>query len=90
MKNKRMNLKICGDVQGVFYRVRTKEKADELRLTGWVRNESDGTVSIVAEGEEAKLKELLDWCYNIPGATVGKIDVRWEGARGEFKKFKVV
>jgi acylphosphatase len=89
MKNKKMILRIYGDVQGVFYRARTKEKADELGLAGWARNEPDGTVAVVAEGEESKLKELIDWCYNIPNARVEKIDVEWQEITGAFKSFEI-
>lgn len=84
-----MSLKIYGEVQGVFYRTQTKQKANELGLSGWVRNEPDGTVEIVAEGEEENLKKLIDFCYNVPSARVEKIDVGWEEARGECGEFKI-
>ena len=45
---------ISGRVQGVFFRASTKNKAEELCLTGWVRNRSDGTVEACFEGEENK------------------------------------
>lgn len=86
---RQISLKIYGDVQGVFYRAQTEQKATALKLGGWVKNGQDGTVTVVAEGDELRLKELIDWCYNIPNARVEKIDVRWEKAGSKFKKFKI-
>lgn len=88
--NKRIVLKIYGVVQGVFYRVKTVEIAKNLGLSGWVKNESDGTVKIVAEGDEQKLKELLAWCWKGPlYAKVENIKVRWEDYKDEFEGFEI-
>jgi len=57
---------VYGHVQGVFYRSSTKEVADTLHITGWVQNNSDGTVEILASGTEETLTELIKWCYNGP------------------------
>jgi acylphosphatase len=59
---KRVGLKIYGKVQGVFFRDSSQRKAKELDLSGWIKNEPDGTVRITAEGEEKDLKELIEWC----------------------------
>jgi len=63
-----MNLKITvqGRVQGVFYRASTRDKARELGLNGFVRNESNGDVYIEAEGEEEILKKFIAWCKQGP------------------------
>lgn len=58
-----------------------------MGLTGYVKNKSDGSVKIVAEGEEKKLQELIDFCYNVPSARVEKIDAKWGEAIGEFGGF---
>lgn len=73
----RYRIKVKGKVQGVFYRSSTQAKARELGLSGWVRNEEDGSVLIEAEGEEQKLEKLLDWCRKGPGAAVVN-DVEYE------------
>lgn len=87
---KRAVLKIYGDVQGVFYRANTQTKAREFNLVGWVRNEPDGTVKIVAEGEEENLKKLIEWCYNgVRYAKVEKVSVEWKEAKGEFGEFEI-
>lgn len=59
-------IKVTGKVQGVFFRASTKEKADELGVKGWVRNESDGSVLIEVEGEEKALNEFEKWCSEGP------------------------
>jgi acylphosphatase len=61
---KHLNIKVSGKVQGVFFRVYTQKKAEELGLTGFVQNEPDGSVYIEAEGEEILLNELTKWCYS--------------------------
>jgi len=87
---RRAVIKVYGNVQGVFFRVNTQIKARELNLNGWARNEPDGTVKIVAEGEEKNLKNLIDWCYNgVRYAKVEKIDINWQEATGEFNAFEI-
>src|SRR3989339_1405400 len=75
---KRIELKIYGEVQGVFFRAQAKKIADELGLTGYVENKSDNTVKIIAEGGEKELKKLVKECYTIPSAKIEKINVEWE------------
>jgi len=83
-------LKIHGRVQGVFYRDSARRRANKLGIVGFVKNESDGTVSIVAEGEEESLKKFIKWCYNGPIlAKVTAVDVQWKQASGEFTKFSI-
>ena len=66
----RVHLTIVGKVQGVFFRQHTKEKAKEFRLTGWVANESDGTVSVIIEGEENRVNSLIEWCRSGPSRSI--------------------
>jgi acylphosphatase len=76
---KQVTLKIQGIVQGVFYRDTAREQAENLGITGWVRNEADGSVTLVAQGEEAAIKKLIDWCYQgPPAAKVENIDIKWQ------------
>ena len=63
-----------GRVQGVGYRASCRRRAEELRLSGWVRNHSDGSVEVEAEGQPLDLGELLLWCERGPqGALVGGV-----------------
>lgn len=63
---KHFSIHIYGRVQGVFFRASTKEKADDLHISGLVRNNIDGSVSIEAEGEEEALEKFVMWCKNGP------------------------
>lgn len=88
---KRANIIVLGKVQGVFFRVCAKRKAEELKLAGWVKNAPNGKVEIAAEGEEKNLKDLVKWCYTGPnGARVEKVAVKWEDYKGEFDGFKIL
>ena len=59
---KTVNIIVTGKVQGVHYRKATKDKARELGIGGWVRNEDDGSVRITASGETQQLDKLAEWC----------------------------
>lgn len=59
---------MTGTVQGVGFRAATVEIAREKRLTGWVRNLGDGSVELEAQGEPARVAELLAWCAHGPPA----------------------
>lgn len=73
---KHLNIKIYGQVQGVFFRISAKQEADKLGIKGFARNEKDGTVYIEAEGEKNNLDKFLEWCKNGPDAAkVEKIEV---------------
>lgn len=86
----RWTLHVEGKVQGVFYRKSTAEQATELGLTGFVRNLSDGSVHIVAEGSDAQLEALERWCWEGPKqARVTKVNVERSVAEGEFATFEV-
>jgi len=52
---------ITGRVQGVFFRARAKQHADELGIVGWVRNCEDGSVEVHAEGSDEQLAALEEW-----------------------------
>jgi acylphosphatase len=57
---------VSGRVQGVYYRAATRQRAQELGLTGWVRNLPDGRVELVAMGAEHALQQLADWLWQGP------------------------
>lgn len=87
----RAHVWISGRVQGVFFRAHTKEVAEKLGLTGWVRNLPDGRVEAVFEGEEEAVKEAIEWCKRGPPlAKVERVEVRYEDPTGEFKDFRII
>jgi len=63
---------VSGRVQGVWFRVNTKQKAEQLGVTGWVKNTHDGRVEAIFEGEESSIKEMIEWCHR--GPPQAKID----------------
>ena len=56
-----------GKVQGVFFRDSTRRKANELAISGYIKNISNGNVEVVAQGNEEKLNELIKFIKNNPG-----------------------
>lgn len=73
---------VYGKVQGVFYRKNTCDKAVTLGLTGWVKNNSDRTVELVACGPEEKIKMLIEWLWQ--GPLMAKVsDVKWQEIAAE-------
>lgn len=74
---KKIEIKIYGLVQGVFFRYYAKEKAREFGVSCEASNEPDGSVTIIAEGEESGLERLLEWCrQGPPPAKVNGVDVK--------------
>ncbi len=87
---KQVQLFVRGRVQGVYFRASTQREARRLGITGWVKNRSDGSVEILAEGEEDQLKELIAWANRGPSAArVERVDVRWRSFLGEFPDFRI-
>ena len=75
----RAHAAIFGRVQGVFFRMETKNTADSYGVTGWVRNRSDGSVEAVLEGDKQNVKRVLEWCKRGPNfSKVEKVNVQWE------------
>ena len=90
MMEKRLTIRVSGRVQGVWFRARTREKAEKLGLSGSVWNNPDGSVGVIAEGEEAQLRKLLDWCRRGPPmALVTGFDYDWQECRHEFDGFYI-
>jgi len=86
--NTRIHVFISGKVQGVFFRSSTKDKAEELGLSGWVQNLSDGRVEAVFEGEKQVVDKMVEWCRKGPeSARVTGIEIIVEEYKGEFKGF---
>ena len=80
---------VSGRVQGVFFRQRTKERAQLFGLKGWVRNRSDGRVEGMAQGPGPALESLREWLRRGPPmAHVLALD--WEEIEaGGFTNFEV-
>lgn len=86
----RLSATVYGRVQGVAFRVYTQDKATRLGLTGWVANQRDGSVRVVAEGTESALQELDAWLqHGPPAARVTRVETNWGEATNEFESFQV-
>ena len=88
--HQRLSVRVAGQVQGVYFRAFTRNQARALGLTGWVRNEYDGSVHLEAEGPLAALETLLAAVRRGPSqARVDHVEVDWSEATGEFDRFAV-
>ena len=89
--HKHLHAIVRGRVQMVGFRYFVAEQAQALHLTGWVRNGDGGaTVEVVAEGEEARLRELEAALRRGPGhAHVDGVDTDWSDALEGFTDFQV-
>jgi acylphosphatase len=86
----RAHVRIRGRVQGVFFRVETRDRARSLGLEGWVSNEPDGSVEAVFEGAPDRIDSMLEWCRRGPrGAEVRDVEVAWEQPEGGLGGFSL-
>ena len=87
----RLRVEVVGLVQGVGFRFFVRREATRQGLTGTVRNKPSGDcVEVVAEGQPAALRSLLDRLRDgPPGANVHHIEAEWEEATGEFDQFQI-
>jgi acylphosphatase len=86
----RLEATVRGRVQGVGYRVFALRESRALGLDGWVANQADGSVRVVAEGSRPTLDSLLARLREGPPAGwVDEVIVRWEPARGIAPGFRI-
>jgi acylphosphatase len=75
----RRRLVIHGRDQGVYFRDSLRRRALQANVAGWARNNRDGTVEAVLEGEEGAVDRLVAFCHDRPrGATVDRVEVHSE------------
>lgn len=65
-------IKISGRVQGVGFRYFVAQKAKEFGISGWVKNTVDGSVLVMAQGEESELNTFIDYLFI--GPTLSRVD----------------
>lgn len=88
--NERAHIRVSGQVQGVFFRDSTRQKAEELGLAGWVENLPDGRVEAVFEGPSEKVREMVGWCEEGPQqASVENVDTDFGGSGEGLQGFEV-
>ncbi|HKD33827.1 MAG TPA: acylphosphatase [Gaiellaceae bacterium] len=80
----RIHVWIRGRVQGVFFRAEARARAESLGLAGWIRNAMDGSVEAVFEGDDARVRSMVEWCRRGPsGARVDEVEAETEEPTGE-------
>lgn len=72
MTYKKIRMIIRGRVQGVFFRMETRQAARQIGVNGWVRNRRDGSVEAVIAGEAEKVEAMLAWCRK--GPALARVD----------------
>lgn len=76
-------------MQGVGFRFAARNLANDLGLTGWVKNLRDGRVEVVAEADEEALKNLLEKIKGYFSRYIQDVDIQWLAATGEFQDFRI-
>jgi acylphosphatase len=85
-----VEITVRGYVQGVGFRWYASREAANLGITGWVANQPDGSVALVAEGSSAAIDALIAALREGPaGASVASVDVRDRVATGRFGRFEI-
>lgn len=91
IKHQRLVAVVKGRVQGVSFRYFATLTAQQLGITGWVRNLPDRTVEVVAEGTPSQLEDFLTFLHEgSPAANVAQVQVDWQTATGEFSDFSTI
>jgi acylphosphatase len=86
----RLHAIVRGDVQGVGFRYFVQRRGRQLGLQGWVRNNDDGTVEVVAEGARRELEDLKRALEEGPRlARVQRVETRWSEAAGGLDRFEL-
>ena len=90
MSRKRVRATVHGRVQGVAFREYTRREAERLGVSGWVENQSDGTVMVVCEGEDTRVDALVAWLsIGSPHALVQRVEWHEEEPKGETGSFAI-
>lgn len=85
-----IDIKIFGQVQGVFFRHSAKKKAEEFGIAGLAFNQPDGTVYLEVEGKEVDLEKFLKWCRQGPEtAKVEKVESNFSDDLRNYKNFEI-
>jgi acylphosphatase len=83
------HISVSGRVQGVFFRAWTRERAEALGLTGWIRNCPDGHVEAHVEGEDSLVEQMLELLRRGPPAAQVENLRTWDVEPCEFDEFEV-
>jgi len=83
---------VSGRVQGVFFRVSARDKAQQLGLNGWVRNTRNGQVELLASGEQNNVEKLRQWLWQGPNfakVTEVKSEIVFDAVVDDLQGFEI-
>jgi len=84
-----VHLLISGKVQGVFFRDSSRKVAQNLNITGWIKNRQDDKVEAMISGDEKDVQAFINWCKSGPErAEVEEVIVSKQG-KTSFEKFEI-
>lgn len=87
---KTLRIIVNGRVQGVYFRAYTQKQAIKLNINGYVKNQSNGSVEIIATGEQKNLDGFIEWCHKGPMlAKVSHVAVTNYSLAEKFKQFEI-
>lgn len=90
MKEYQADIKVIGQVQGVGFRYQAREIAQNLGLSGFAQNLSDGTVQMVVQGDKEKIDQLVQWSKEGPQwAKVSEVKVEFSDPQEKFEDFEI-
>ena len=81
---------VSGRVQNVAYRAYVQDSATTLGISGWVRNEPNGTVAVVAQADRDTLKDFIEYLHEGSlRAVVESVAVEWTSPDARFDDFSI-
>jgi acylphosphatase len=81
---------VKGKVQGVFFRKYVKQKANDLNITGWVKNTEQGNVEIFAQANNDAIEKLIAWCrHGPPKAIVEGVEIKDAAIDNSIRNFSI-
>lgn len=90
MDKKKARVIVRGQVQGVGYRYFALKTAQKTGISGCVKNMQDGSVELMAEGENGKIEEFIQTLrHKHPWAKIEALEVEWQAYDGEFERFEI-
>ncbi|MGM0566637.1 MAG: acylphosphatase [Bacteroidota bacterium] len=86
---KHVNIRVTGRVQNVGFRLAAQKAASERHVSGFVKNEPDGSVYLEAEGDDDDVDSFIKWCHHGPAwASVEDINISESSTEG-YSTFKI-
>lgn len=90
-RHETLRVRVTGVVQGVGYRAAAARQAHQLKITGWARNNDDGSVEAVLQGSPDAIDRMLEWMrHGPPAARVAEVGSQTELAERRYGRFEAL